>query len=125
LTSYAVEHVAGEIEIRSDVDSRQVARNVPGAVEEQTVPPFERRAGQPDAGLLVEMRRAEQLAGKIVGPAVHGTDDVFRVASTLQHHGLPMAADVRQQLDALRTVDERLRVVARRQDVIVARFRHH
>ena len=36
-----------------------------------------------------------------------------------------MAADVRQQLDALRAVHERLRVVARREHVIVAGFGHH
>ena len=43
----------------------------------------------------------------------------------VQHDRLPVAADVRQQLDALRTVHERLRVVARRENVVVAGFGHH
>jgi hypothetical protein len=48
------------------------------------------------------MRRADQLALQVIGPAVQRADDVVGVAAAVEHLGLAVAADVGQQFDALR-----------------------
>jgi hypothetical protein len=50
-------------------------------------------------------------------------DNVLRVAATLQHGGLPVAADVGQQLDAVRVAHQHLRLIA--QHLIVAEVGYH
>src|SRR5204863_7190954 len=71
------------------------------------------------------MRRAQQLTLEIVSPAMNRTDDVARVALARQYDRLSMTANVRQKLDAIHVANQRLRVVAARQRVIVAGLRHH
>src|SRR5437899_548426 len=71
------------------------------------------------------MRRAEELALQIVGPAMNRANDIARIALARQHDRLPMPADVRQELDALRVAHERLRVRAPRQRVVITRLGHH
>src|SRR5947207_11511645 len=51
--------------------------------------------------------------------------DMGDIALALQHQRLPMAADVRQQLDAFWIAHQGLCVVAPEQRVIVACFWHH
>jgi hypothetical protein len=46
------------------------------------------------------VRRAEELSLQVVGPAVQGADDVFCIAPAAEHDRLPVAADVRQELDS-------------------------
>ena len=71
------------------------------------------------------MRRAEQLALEIVGPAMDRADEMEDVAATLQHDRLPVAADVRDEFDALRVAHERLRVVSAFERAVVADIGHH
>src|SRR5205814_5044499 len=74
-----VEHVAGEIEVAGDTDSREIARDIARPVEQEAVPVREGRAVELDAGLLFEVRRAKQLPLEVVRPPVQRTDDVLRV----------------------------------------------
>ena len=120
----AVEQVAREVELARRQPG-EVLRDVARAVEQQAVPVLDRRAAEVEARLVGEMRRAEQLALEVVGPAVDRADDVGRVALALEHQRLSVPADVRQELDAARVADERLRVVASRQDLVVADLRDH
>ena len=89
------------------------AAHVARPVEQEAVPVLDRRAAEVQAGLVGEVRRAQQLALEVVGPAMDGADDVPRIAAALEHDRLPMAADVREQLDPFGVAHERLRVVAR------------
>jgi len=102
-----------------------IARDVARAVEQQPLPVGKRGAAELRARLVREVRRAEKLALQVVGPAMDRADDVLRVALAREHDRLPVTADVRQELDALRTVDERLRVAARGEHLIVTRFGRH
>jgi hypothetical protein len=52
-------------------------------------------------------------------------NDVPRVALAIEHDRLPMAADVREELDPFGVAHESLRIVARRQHKVVAGFGHH
>ena len=119
-----VEHVAGEVE-RLSGQPAEVLRDVALPVEQQAVPALHRCAGEARARLLGELRRAEQLTLEVVGPTVHRTDDVRRAAAALQHHRLPVTADVGQELDSVGTADQRLRVVTPDERVVVAGLRHH
>ena len=120
-----VEHVARKVEVLGDADTRELARDVAWPVEQQPVPVGKRRAVELDAGLLFEMRRAEQRAFEVVSPAVHRTHDVLGVAAALEHHRLAMAADIRQQLHAAGVANEHLCVIAPRQRIVIARIGYH
>ena len=80
---------------------------------------------QLDAGVLGEMRRAQQLALQVVGPAVQRADDVLRVAAALQHDRLAVAADVGEQFDAadVRVAHQHLGVVHPVERAVVADVR--
>ena len=71
------------------------------------------------------MRSAQKLALEIVRPAVNRTDDIGDIPAALQHDRLPVAADVRDEIDAVCVANQGLRVVAPLECVIVARIRHH
>ncbi len=120
----AVQHVVGEVEV-AHAEAREVRADVALAVEQQSVPVLQRALAEVEARLVGEMRRPEELALEVVGPAMDRADDVLRVAAALEHDRLPVPADVRQELDAAGVADERLRVVAPLEDVIVAGVRHH
>ena len=68
------------------------------------------------------MRRADQRALEVVGPAVQRADDVVAgVAAAAQHHRLAVPADVRDQLDAaVGRAHQRAAFVFLRQRVVVA-----
>ncbi len=76
-------------------------------------------------GLPGKCGRAEKLAVHVVGPAVQRADDVLRVAAALEHDGLAMAADVGQQLHAVRVAHQRPRVAHPLERVVVARVGNH
>jgi len=69
--------------------------------------------------------RAQQLAARVVSPAVQRTDDVAGIAPAFEHDGLAVAADVGQKLNAVRVADQQFGMVHPRQGVIVARVGHH
>ena len=119
-----IENVSREIDLLRR-ERGQVGGDVARPVEQQPLPVLDRRAGEARARLLGEMRRAEELAFQVVGPAMNGADDVLRVALAVEHDRLPVTADVRQELDALRVAHERLRVGTAGKHVVVAGFRHH
>src|SRR5207253_2364056 len=92
-------------------ETGQIGRDIAWTVEQQPIPVLHRRAAEMYARFLGEMRRAEQLSLEIVRPAMNRADDVASVALARQHDRLPMAANVRQKLDAVPVANERLRVM--------------
>jgi hypothetical protein len=123
--AHRVEDVAAEVPVGHGGDAREVFARVARPGEEQAVPVDERRRMQLDAGALRKMRRAEQLALEIVGPAVQRADDVLDVAAAFQHERLAVAAHVGEQLDPGFVAHQHLRVARPGQRVIVADLRHH
>ena len=123
--AHRVEHVAAEVPVGRGGDLRQIPPNVAWAGEQQAVPVGERCRVQLDARRLREVRRAEQLAFQVVGPAVQRADDVLGVAAAFEHDRLAVAADVRQQPDSLGAANQHLRVVGPGERVVVAGVGHH
>jgi len=114
-------HHALEVELADLLEASQVGADVaPVVLEQQAVPLAQRVALQVQAGVVRKVRCAQQLAkalprlgraAAVVGPAVQRADDVaagvatatlLQVAAALEHHGLPVAADVAHQFHALR-----------------------
>jgi hypothetical protein len=94
-------------------------------LEHHAVPGLHRVVAQVQARVVGEMRRADQLALQIVGPAVQRADDrAAGVATAAQHHRLAVPADVRDQLDALRRADQGTALTLLDQRVVVADLRH-
>ena len=93
--------------------------------EQQPVPVDERRRAQLHAGAFREVRRAQQLALQVIGPAVQRADDAFDVAAPFQQDRLPVAADVRQQLDAGLISDQELRMTGPAERMVVADLGDH
>ena len=120
-----IEHVAREVEVAGCAHALQVACNVALALEQQAVPVLQGRVGELHARLVLEQRRAHQATLEIVRPAMDGTDDVGGVAPAVEHDRLPVAADVRQQFDAVGAAHQNLRIVAPGEGVIVAYVGHH
>jgi hypothetical protein len=81
--------------------------------------------GQVQAGIGREVRRADQVAARIVGPAMDRADDVLRVAGPLQHDGLPVAADVGHLVVAVRLVRHQARMVVPLLGAVVMHFGNH
>ena len=123
---HAVEHVAVEAELAARGDRAQVGRNVATiGFEHQPVPALRLVVVEVQARVVVEVRRTDQLAVQIVGPAVQGADDVAScIAAALQHDRLTMPADVGNQLDAARGAHQRAALAFVRQRVVVADVRH-
>jgi hypothetical protein len=72
-----------------------------------------------------EVRRAEQLAFQVVGPAVQRAHDVaLRIAATMQHQRLPVSTHIRYHLDAGRRSYQHPAVAFLWQRVVVAWVRH-
>jgi hypothetical protein len=74
----AVIVVAGEVEVALQRGAREIDRDIAAAVEQQPVPVLERRLREVEAGVPREVRCAEQLARRVVRPAVQRADDVLR-----------------------------------------------
>ncbi len=130
-----VEHVAVERKLRERAHAGEVGGDVAAVVlEEEAVPLAQRIVVQVQAGIVREVRRAQQLPPGRVRPAVQRADDVARgmalavraqVAPALQHHRLAMAAHVGDQFDAaLRVAHQGPALSFLRQRVIIARFGH-
>jgi hypothetical protein len=58
-----------EVEV-AHAEARQIGADVALAVEQEPVPVRKRRAAEVEAGLVREMRRAEEFALEVVGPAM-------------------------------------------------------
>ena len=77
------------------------------------------------------MRRTDQLAGRIVGPAMNRAHDIaLQRTRTLQHDRLTMTADVRHlPMTGIRpfiaAVEQHLAVIFPLQRTIITRFRRH
>lgn len=71
------------------------------------------------------MRRSEQLAFQVVGPAVQGTDDLAGIAAAVEHDGLPVAADIGKELEPLFAPHEKAALLLGRERVVVPGFRDH
>ena len=120
---HAVQHVAGKIDVLHHADFGQIFRDIALAGEQQAVPVLQRRFVQMQTGILRKVRRAQQFAVGLVGPAMQRTDDVLRIAAAFQHDGLAMAADVAQQLHPVRVAYQHLPRPL--QHMVVAQARHH
>jgi hypothetical protein len=121
----AVEHVAAEVERggRAAIAQRR-AHVAPAVVEQQTLPAMQRVGVQVQAGVGLEVRRADQLAVQAVGPAVDRTHDVLaRVATPAQHQRLAVAAHVGHQAQPLRIAHQRAALAFVGQRVEVAGLR--
>jgi len=71
------------------------------------------------------MRRADQFALQVVGPAVQRAHDVVGIAAAIEHQRLAVAADVGQHLDAVGVTHQHAAFVFRCQGGEVAHLRHH
>jgi hypothetical protein len=121
-----VEHVAREVQQRARPHRAEIGRDVaPVVLEHQAVPGPHRVVVQVQAGVLLEVRRAHQLAVQVVGPAVQRADDVAaRVAAALQHHGLTVAADVGDEFHAVLRAHQCAAFAFLRQGIEVADLGH-
>ena len=73
----AVVDVAAEIQLGCRSEPGEVVKHLaPVALEQQPFPVLQGVVAQVQARVLLEMRRADQLAVQVVGPAVQGADDV-------------------------------------------------
>ncbi len=114
--------MAAEIERRGRVQRREVGLHVaPAVLEHQAVPGLRRVVAQVQAGIVGKVRRTEQAAVKVVGPAVQRADDVaLGIAAVAQNHRLAMAADVGDQFDAAGRAHECAPLALLGQGVVVA-----
>jgi hypothetical protein len=106
---HVVEHVAVERQVTGNGHAGQVGSDVAAVVlEQQAVPLAQWVVAQAQAGVALEVGRAQQLAAAGIGPAVDRADDVaarmalalgLQVAAATQHDGLAVAAAVGDQLD--------------------------
>lgn len=135
----AVERVAREVEVGARAEFGHVGRHVAPcaigtALEQQAVPLGERVVVQVEAGVLLEVRRADQRAGGAriagrIGPAVQQANDVaaglaVELAAALENERLAVAAHVGDEFHALGRVHQRAALVLLRQGVEVAGLGH-
>src|SRR3569832_2179823 len=79
-----IQHIAGEIEVLLATDRIQLPSDVAFAFEQQTVPVLQSGLVQMQTRIFGEMGRAQQLAPKIIGPAVQRADDMLRMSLALE-----------------------------------------
>ena len=80
---------------------------------------------QSHARVFREMRRAEQAALHVVGPAVQRAHDVLGVAAALEHDGLAVSTDIREQFGAGLVADEHPAMILMRQCGVMTDLGHH
>jgi hypothetical protein len=121
-----VEHVAVEVQRRARAHAGKVGGDVAAVVlEHQAVPGTDLVVVEVQAGVVREVRRAQQLAFEVVGPAVQRAHHrLLGVAAAAQHHGLAMAADVGDQLQPLGRAHQGPAFAFLGQRVVVAHLRH-
>ena len=125
----ALKHITAEVQLGCAAKLGQVGNDCSSvALEQQALPVLQRVVAQVQAGVLLKMRCANQRAMQVVGPAVQRTDDVLArstdLAASLEHDCLAMAADVRDQLDAIGRVHQRATFPFLRQRQVVAGLGH-
>ncbi|KGX49629.1 hypothetical protein Y025_5569 [Burkholderia pseudomallei TSV32] len=122
-----IEQVVRKVEMVLRAELREIVRDIAAlGLEQQPLPVLQRRRVQVQAGLVRKVRRAEQLAFEIVGPAMQRADDVLRTPAAVQHDRLAVAAHVRQQLDLRSLVaHQHAAFVFGRQRKIISCFGHH
>ncbi len=104
-----VVHKAGEVELLEHGQLRHgLGHGIAVVLEQHAVPALQRVGLQMQAGVLLEVRGADELTVETVGPAMQRAHDILaRAAHAAQHHGLPVAADVGEQFNAFRPVNQR------------------
>jgi hypothetical protein len=85
----------------------------------------QRLPAQVAAWVLFKMGCAEELALQVVCPAVQRTDNRLRLAPALEHDGLAVPADVREQLDAVALVHQNATMVLMGERMEMALIGHH
>ena len=129
-----VERKARKIQLGAWPQGLELTVNVAAIVlKQQTIPLLQRVVVEVQAGVMGKMRRAQQLATGVVGPAVQGADDVaastawglvLQIAPAFEHDGLAVATHVGHQLDALGRVHQSAAPLLLRQGQVVARVGH-
>ncbi|MPM73361.1 hypothetical protein SDC9_120341 [bioreactor metagenome] len=132
---HMIEHVVGEVELGPREQRPQVAQRIALAFEQQTVAALQGKALQIHAGRARKVRRAQQLATGVIRPTMQRADDVaaggiqaagcicgagHRAGLAAQDQRLAMAADVGDQLHALRAVHQHAASILVRQATPVA-----
>ena len=132
---WSAEHHALEAERGRRAHVGQVGGDVAAVVfKEQAIPFLQFVVVQVEAGVLGKVGCAKQLAVWRVGPAVQWADDVaaraafllgLQIATTVQHHGLAVSADIGDELHpALGVAHQSAAFGLVGQGVIVARVGH-
>ena len=134
-----IEHKAGEVEFGARPHAGQIGLDVATVVLKQQAIPFPQRVVvEVQAGILREMGRTEQQPGPLcggaaVGPAVQRAHHIARGAArpgllqgatALQHQGLPVPANIGDQLNAGRRSNQGAALVFMGQSGIVAQLGH-
>jgi hypothetical protein len=123
---HVVQHVAREIQVARDGQGFQLVHHVVAVLlEQQAVPVFQPGLRQVQARGVREVRRANQLALQVVGPAVQRADNRVGIAAAIEHQRLAMAANIGQQFDAVRIANQHAAFIFGRQRGKVADIRHH
>ncbi|MOA01192.1 hypothetical protein D3C78_1205830 [compost metagenome] len=114
-----------ESHVLGDAELFQVAANVALGIKQQALPAGQLGLVQVQARRFREVRRADQLAAVVVGPAVQVAHHVVAGAAPLVDQRLAVAADVGDQLDVAIDILQHLAVTEPVQRVIVAGIGHH
>src|SRR6267142_2108467 len=94
LDQQPVEDVAGKVVVGGQREVGQISRGVAGTGEKQSVPVVHRYFGQRALRRAIEIRRAEQLAVQVIGPAMQRADDVLRMTAAFEQQALAMPARI-------------------------------
>jgi hypothetical protein len=94
-------------------------------LNKQALPVLQLLLGQIEAGIGRKVRRADQFAAGVVGPAVDRADDVLRVARALQHDRLAVAADIGHLVEAVGLARQQAAVVVPFLGTVVMHFGNH
>jgi hypothetical protein len=119
------EDIALEVEVAEKRHRLELIQQACVALKEKAIPLVERLAPQVAARVLLKMGCTEKLALQVVCPSMQGTDNRLRLASALEHDGLAVPADVREQLDAVALVHQNAAVVFMGERMEVALIGHH
>ena len=103
----------------------QVSGDVAAGIKQQAIPCGQRRLAEIKAGGVLKVRGGYQRALVVIRPAVDIADDVIPIATAFEHQGLAVAADVRQQFNALRGALEHFAVIQPAQGVVVPHVGGH
>jgi hypothetical protein len=80
---------------------------------------------QMTAGVLGEVGRTDEIALEVIGPAMKRTDNRFGLAAALEHDGLAVSTDIREQFGAGLVADEHPAMILMRQCGVMTDLGHH